>query len=233
MAVVKDERAAFLGDTRLFGGLEPSLLAEIAALMREVHIAAGQEIFSRGDPGNAIYFVREGRVRISVLTAEGRELAFTHALPGDVFGEIAVIDQTDRSAGATALSSVTALLLSSAATDRLLAAYPEVARAFMRFLCARLRDVSDHLENVAMLPIEARVARFLLDKLPRPSSGPPRERQRVELGMSQTELALLLGASRPKVNAALIALEAAGAIGRVGTLMECDPAILAELAQKQ
>ncbi len=221
-----------LSRSRLFAGLAAPTLAAVAAAMREVRFEAGQLIFSRGDPGNAIYVVMDGRVRISVLTAEGRELSFTHALPGDVFGEIAVIDQSTRSADATALKDVHALSLSAPAANRLLVEHPALARAVMRFLCARLREVSDHLEHVALLPIEARLARFLLDKLPPPTGRSKAGTQRLTLGMSQTELALLLGASRPKVNGAMTALEDAGAITRAGQDLVCDADILAEIARR-
>lgn len=222
--------SALLGRTRLFGGVDAATLRVVAAAMRESRYDAGQLIFSRGDPGNAIHVVAEGRVRISVLTPEGRELSFAHALAGDVFGEIAVIDRATRSADATALTPVVVWSLSSAATDRLLDAHPPLARAFMQLLCARLRDVSDHLEHVALLPIEARVARFLLDRLPTASEAGGRPR--MSLGMSQTELALLLGASRPKVNTALAAFEAAGAIRRRGKELECDRGLLEGFAAR-
>lgn len=222
-----------LGRTNLFGALDKDLRATIAAAMREVRFGAGQTIFSRGDPGNAIYVVLEGRVRISVLSPEGRELSFTHALAGDVFGEIAVIDQAVRSAGATALTEVSVLSLSAAATDRLLAAHPALARALMRFLCARLREVSDHLEHMALLPIEARVARYILDRLPERHADVTNSRPRIALGLSQTELTLLLGASRPKVNMALAALEEAGAIRRAGKEPECDTRLLEDMASRE
>ena len=222
--------AEVLGRTRLFGMLDAGTLAAIAAAMREVRFEAGQSIFNRGDAGSAIYVVIEGRVRLSVITADGRELSFTHALTGDVFGEIAVIDRSPRSADATALTMLRMMSLSAAATERLLAERPALARAFMVFLCARLREVSDHLEDVALLPIEARLARYLLNRIPSdtPSTA---SGTRIELGMSQGELALLLGASRPKVNAALMMLEDVGALERVGQKLNCDPRRLAEIAR--
>lgn len=232
MTSQRKDLAEVLSRTALLRSLPPALLAAIAGTMREVRFGAGQSIFSRGDPGNAIYVVIEGRVRISVLTAEGRELSFTHALAGDVFGEIAVIDQSTRSAGATALTDVKAMSLSAAATDRLLAEHPVLARAVMRFLCARLREVSDHLEHVALLPIEARVARYILDRLTEQADGASTRQRRIALGLSQTELALLLGASRPKVSGAFGTLEAAGAIRRVGNEIECDAELLEDMAHR-
>ncbi|MEI9900169.1 MAG: cyclic nucleotide-binding domain-containing protein [Hyphomicrobium sp.] len=80
--------------------------------MREVAFEPSQVIFTRGDAGREIYLVVSGRVRISVLTAEGRELSFAHAEPGAIFGEIAMLDGGPRSADATAVNKVSALCLS-------------------------------------------------------------------------------------------------------------------------
>lgn len=217
--------AALLEKTTLLGPLDPGLRERVCEAMREVSFRAGQLIFSRGDAGTHIYLVVEGRIRLSVLTSEGRELSFAHAVPGDIFGEIAVLDRSTRSADATSLTGSRLMALPAPAVDRLIAEHPALARAFMTFLCARLRDVSDHLEHIALLPIEARLARYLLATLPEGA-------QSVALGMSQGELAMLLGASRPKVNAALVALEDAGAIERQGQMLRCDREVLGELARQ-
>ena len=71
-----------LSRTRLFGSISPALTAAIAQEMRDARYRAGQSIFQRGDPGDVMYLVLEGRVRLSVSTAEGRELSFTHGPPG-------------------------------------------------------------------------------------------------------------------------------------------------------
>jgi CRP/FNR family transcriptional regulator, cyclic AMP receptor protein len=224
-----------LSGTRLFGSLDAPTRRAIAAEMREVHVEAGQSIFERGDPGSEIYLVLEGRVRLSVLTADGRELSFSHAVPHDIFGEIAVLDRSSRSASATAVGEVRLISLGAAAFHRALATSPALAQAAIALLCARLRDVSHHLEDVALFPIEVRLARYLLNRLALLAETTQKSMMkntgtRLSLGMSQSELAMLLGASRPKVNAALIALEDAGAIRRVGQDMDCDAEVLGELA---
>ena len=219
-----------LTGTALFGSLEAPTRQAIATEMREVRFHAGQTIFERGDPGSEIYLVLEGRVRLSVLTADGRELSFSHAVANEIFGEIAVLDTSYRSASATAVSDVRTMSLSAAAFHRALATSPGLAQAAIALLCARLRDVSHHLEDVALFPIEVRLARYLLNRLALLAETTQKSTARLALGMSQGELAMLLGASRPKVNAALIALEEAGAIRRVGQEMDCDAEILAEIA---
>ena len=80
-----------LGKSPLFGSLAEPDRATIAGRMRRIDFEPNQMIFSRGDPGREIYLVLDGRVRLSVLTADGRELSFAHAGPGNVFGEIAAL----------------------------------------------------------------------------------------------------------------------------------------------
>ena len=81
-----------LARSRFFGVIPGPLRQAIAQEMRDARYRAGQMIFERGDPGNFIYLVIEGRVRLSVSTTEGRELSFAHATAGDIFGEIAALD---------------------------------------------------------------------------------------------------------------------------------------------
>ncbi len=111
--------------------------------------------------------------------------------------------------------------------------HPEISRAAIRFLCARLREVSDHLEDIALLPIEARLARFILNRVGDRTPAENSARLHITLGMSQGELALLLGASRPKVNAALMLLETEGAIERVGQQLAVDFDTLTNFARRE
>src|SRR5262245_5312320 len=132
-----------LSRTRLFGPIPPALCEAIALEMRDARYRAGQSIFERGDPGNVMYLVLEGRVRLSVSTAEGRELSFAHAVTGDIFGEIAALDGSPRSANAGALTDVRMKSLAAAALHRLIAAHPALSKSVIEFLCSRLRDVSE------------------------------------------------------------------------------------------
>jgi CRP/FNR family cyclic AMP-dependent transcriptional regulator len=225
-------RETFLAQTGLLSGLELPVLAGVASAVTETTFAAGQSIFVRGDAGNTIFMVIEGRVRLSILTSDGRELSFAHAVAGDTVGEIAAIDGSPRSADATALTPVRALVLPAARLKPLINEHPALGWAFMRFLCGRLRDVSDHLEDIALLPIEARLARFLLVRLGPAKARPAGATTIVSLGMSQSELALLLGASRQKVNGALTSLEHTGAIVRTGEGIRCDPGVLEQIARR-
>jgi CRP/FNR family transcriptional regulator, cyclic AMP receptor protein len=218
--------ATLLARTALFGSLAHADRLQVADEMRRVAFTLGQVIFSRGDPGEEVFLVVDGCVRLSVLAPDGRALSFKHANAGDIFGEIAALDGGTRSADAIALTRVLIMSLPQARLNALIEDNPRVARAAIAFLCQRLRETSDQVEAIALHPIEARLARFLLLGCKQDDG-----RFAVELGMSQNELALLLGASRQRVNAALALLEREGAIERSGSKVICNVARLKRLAE--
>lgn len=225
----KNEIAEALAKAPMFGTLDDAGRAAVATELRETVYEPAQVIFSRGDPGGDLHIVIKGRVRLSVLTPDGRELSFAHIEPPSIFGELAVFDGRPRSADATAVNKVTTLSLSKTAFTRLLRQRPELAEAAVRFLSGRLRDADEQLEAIALHPIEARLARFFLAAARQKDPNAKHGKVSLSLPISQSELALLVGASRPKVNAALALLEAEGAIERKGALVVCNVEALSGL----
>jgi CRP-like cAMP-binding protein len=224
--------ADMLGKTELFGTLSEPDRAMVAGRMRRVEFAPDQMIFSRGDPGSEIYLVVEGRIRLSILSSDGRELSFAHAGPGSIFGEIATLDGGERTAGATAMTRVKAMALPQKALTDLIESNAKLAGAAIRFLCARLRETDQRLEAIALHRIEVRLARLFLSAL-KAQPAAKGAKAKLDLGMSQSELALLIGASRPKVNIALTVLEEMGAIARTGASLTCDVAVLESIADME
>jgi len=206
----------------LFGSLADADRRAVVTEMREASLDANQAIFARGDPGRDIFLVTRGRVKLSILTPEGRELSFAHAEPGQIFGEIAVLDGGMRTADATAVSKVEALTLTKPALMRLIETRPVVREGVIKFLCNRVREADRQLEGIALYPIEVRLARLFLATAMQKGDVKPGAKVVVDLPISQSELALLIGASRPKVNAALAMLEESGAIQRKDTRFTCD-----------
>jgi CRP/FNR family transcriptional regulator, cyclic AMP receptor protein len=220
-----------LAGADLFKDLGGDDQAICAAKMQELRFEKGQTLFRQGDAGTRLYLMAKGQVRLAIASKSGRGLSFQIAVAGDPIGEIAILDGGPRSATATALTPVMAYALERSAFQELWSARPDIANAIIAFLCRRLRKASDRLEATTFYPLEVRVARFLLAELG-DRQAPPGRRVPLELGFSQGELALLLGASRPKVNAALGVLENAGAIRRTSDRIFCEPAKLALAAQK-
>jgi CRP-like cAMP-binding protein len=224
--------AELLARSDLFSGLGPARRSAIAQEMRDVALDAGEILFARGDPGNDIYMVMEGRIRLSVLSPDGRELSFAHAVAGDIFGEIAALDGAPRSADATAITPVRLKTLSRSALHRLLTTDSATALAIIKLLCGRLRDVSEHFEAIALHPIEVRLARLLLDTLDEREKEGTGKVTSLALCISQSELALLMGSTRQRANSALMILEKAGAIRRAGDQLHCDLEALRRIAQR-
>ena len=186
-------------------------------------------IFSRGDPAREMYLVLEGKVRLSILTSDGRELSFAHAGPRNIFGEIATLDGGERTASATAISRVQAMALPQRAMLDFVENRPRVAAATIQFLCTRLRETDQLLEAIALHRIEVKLARLLLSALKLQVG----MAVSLDLGMSQGELALLIGASRSKVSIALSLLQEMGAITREGPNLFCNTNMLQEIAETE
>jgi CRP/FNR family transcriptional regulator, cyclic AMP receptor protein len=223
-----------LGRTDLFRSLSETDRGAVAAQMREATYVSGQLIFGRGDPGEGLYLVVEGRVRLSVLSAEGRVLSFGHAGRGNIFGDIAALDGQTRTADATALTRVTTTMLARSSLKRLMDTRPELAQAAIALLCRRLRATSEQIEAIALHSTQVRLARFLLAAIAIKGQGEAKLRPIVlDLDMSQTELGLLLGASRSKVNEALATLEKLGAVRHSAGRgqIECNVRALQDIAQ--
>jgi CRP-like cAMP-binding protein len=226
--------ATLLGKTVLFGPLEQADRMAVARQMLKAVLEPHQTIFTRGDASSHLHLVAEGRVRLSVFSSDGRLLSFKHASVGDVFGEIAALDGGPRSADAVALTRVVAMTLAAERLNQLVESNPRVARAAIACLCQRLRDTSAQAETIALHAVETRLARFLLARVKSPAADAiESDKSRLDLSISQSELASLIGASRQKVNAALGLLQDAGAISRQGRSMLCDAQKLAQFASAE
>lgn len=226
-------RPAFWRSFDLFAGLTPEALAAVAAAATRQVWAPGAVLFQRGDAGDWMVALATGRVKLTLLTPAGRELILRHAEPGDTLGEFALVDGEPRSADATAVAETEGWVLERARFARLVQAHPGLGMAAARYFCRRLRDTTDQLEGIALYGLEARLARFFLLTLRQIHGEDVPQGAALRLAISQGELAALLGASRPKVNRALMALAEVGAIRRAGDLWICDPAALDAAAEPE
>jgi len=188
---------ALLERNLLFRGLSPPTLEQIAQLCTRRTYARDAVIFSQSDPGDALFGVVTGRVRISASSAGGREVFLNIMEPGDTFGEIALLDGRPRTASASAMATSDLLIIARVQFLGLLAREPMLVEHLLRLLCTRLRWVSGFAEESALLPVAARLARRLLSlaKLHGHDT-----RAGIELKVSQDEMARFLGLSRQIVN---------------------------------
>jgi signal transduction histidine kinase len=127
-------------ENKLFKGLTPGEVDLLRKAAREITFAANQAIFKEGDPGDGIYFVKEGMVRISAVVGYGDLKVLTRVPPGELFGEMAVLDNQSRSASATAEEATTVYFVTRTELEQLLDRTPRLAGALVREISRRLRE---------------------------------------------------------------------------------------------
>ncbi|WP_372623615.1 Crp/Fnr family transcriptional regulator [Falsiroseomonas sp.] len=217
------ETRRLLGRLPFLAGVPDAALDRLAEAARPVRHAAGAQIFRRGDPGEGMLIILDGLVRLHLAAASGRELTLGLAGPGEPVGEIALIDGGPRSADATALTPVRALVLRHADAAAIIAGDAAVAGALLRTLAARLRRTTDQTEAVGLRGLPERVALALLQLAAADPSGLVR--------LSQGQIAALVAATRPKVNAVLAEFRERGLVepARAGLRLR-DPEGLRALA---
>lgn len=211
---VDDGTGGRLATFAVFRGLPEAALAALSRAAVRRRWPPGAAIFQRGDPGDHLLAITRGRVRLALATAQGREVVLKHAGPGEVIGEVAIVDGSPRSADATAVDETEALLLARAPFLAAAHANPAIFEALARHLCGLLRDTNFQMESIALYDLQSRLARFLLFTLEQQHGGDPPARASLRLPLSQSELSAILGASRPKVNQVLQALLASGTLTR-------------------
>ncbi len=193
----------------LLGHLEPHELERLMAFARSQHHAAGEVIFRKGDPGISMMSIVEGRVKISVASPEGKEAVLAVLGPGEVLGEMAIIEDKDRSADATALDACELLVLQKRDFIPFLERNPAISIRLLRILCERLRRTSALVEDRTFLSLPARLAKTLLE-LADTTGHETTDGTRVDFNMSQKNFGGLMGASRESVNKQLHAWQTEG-----------------------
>jgi CRP/FNR family transcriptional regulator/CRP/FNR family cyclic AMP-dependent transcriptional regulator len=198
-----DHALGLLGHVELFAGLPPADLAPLVADLRTRRFAADSYLFCEGDPGDHLFLISRGEVKISRTTEAGSEIVFGILGQGAAFGELAVLEENGvRSADAQALVETECLVLPRRALIAFLRAHPPIMWRVVTQLSGRIRRKDDEYADLAFLDIPSRVARKLLE-LAATRGQPLESGTLIELPLSQRTLACLVGASRENVNRAL------------------------------
>lgn len=192
----------------LFAGLRPDALDGLAVQLRRRTFKRGTMIFHKDQAGDALYVIESGRVRIFLPTESGTELTVEVSGPGDVFGELSLLDGRPRSASAETLEDTTVFTMTRDEFKAHLTATPQLAIAIIELLSMRLRHVTEYAESLAHLDVHARLARTLLEMADR--YGVKRNGVEIDFDLTQADLATMVGATRERVNRALAAFRAQG-----------------------
>jgi len=204
------ESRELLRRVSLFASLNDEALAGLIGHLRRRSFRHGTMIFHKDQAGDALYIVESGRVRLFVPAGGGEELTVDIAGPGEVFGELALLDGRPRSASAEAVEDTIAHTIDRETFKQVLATTPGLAAALIELLSARLRHVTDYAESLAFMDVHARVARALLELGDR--YGVKANGIEIDLDLTQAELATMVGATRERVNRALAVFRSQGLV---------------------
>jgi CRP/FNR family transcriptional regulator len=200
----------------LFEGLDASDLETLVPDLRRRSFSAGTHIFREGDPGLHLHLILSGEVKIARSGPGGAEVVFAVLLPGDMFGELALLEEDAlRTADAVAVEPTECLTLERHALIAFLDSHPERMWHLIRVLSAYIRRKDESFAEVAFLDIQGRVARKLLE-LAQTQGEPAPGGTRIRVRISQRTLAGMVAARRENVNRALSRFAALGDISIAG-----------------
>lgn len=203
------ERRRLLAGMSLFSQLDDAQLDQLLKLTTTKHLDEGEILFRKGDPGRQLFGVVEGCLKIYSAGADGKEVVFGLSDPGDVTGEIALLDSEPRSATVVALQATELLTLDRRDLLPFLERHPRVAIRLAELLAARLRRLSELTEDSVLLALRARLAKKLV-ALARNYGKPTAEGTLIDLKLPQQALGDMVGTSRESINKQLRAWSQAG-----------------------
>jgi CRP/FNR family cyclic AMP-dependent transcriptional regulator len=220
-------RAAVLARTELFSGTDLATQRRIAEHVAERVVERGQCVFTQDQPGDRMYVLAEGAVKLFVSSRDGDIIELVRHRPPATFGEVALLDGGPRSASAEAVERSLLLVVTRAELVALLRSEEQVAEALLRTLGTIVRRTTRQVSDLVFLDLQGRLARQLLE-LAGGGNGAARTRQ-----VTQAELATMVSGARQTVNQALRSLEARGYIRADGRSFEIlDRGRLEHLAER-
>ncbi|MDR6292587.1 MULTISPECIES: Crp/Fnr family transcriptional regulator [Inquilinus] len=231
VSVQPAEKRRLLSETPFFAAFPPAQRDALAAHLSERNCDDGGTIFLRGDDSTSLMIVVAGRVALRLTSPQGREILLAILEPGEIFGEMSLLDGRGRSADAVAFGDCRLLILERRDMVPVLRDSPEACIRLLELLSARLRRTSDQLEGVALLALPSRLARLLLALSETHGTRSGAGQMLLPLSLSQRDLGQLIGASREKVNLQLGRWVADGLLTREdGALGIRDRDALADIA---
>ena len=187
----------------IFADLDPDALDQLCRYAKHTTVKRGATIAAKGDPGNNLFAVISGTVKISSSSPDGRNAILNLIGPGEIFGEIAVLDGAPRSADATANTSCELYIIDRRDFLPFVKSQPALAMKFIELLCARVRWTSEQVEQVILQDLPGRLAGALL----RLTEKPQQPRASRTIAITQQEISEMVGMSRESINKQLRAWE--------------------------
>jgi CRP-like cAMP-binding protein len=214
-----EDAVALLRTVSLFQTLTDDELKQTAAELRRRTFGPGVTLFHQGMPGSSLYTIEKGSVRVFAVGLTGQEHTFTTFGPGSFFGELSLIDGQPRTASAITLDQSVLWLMSREAFQGLLEDCPGLCRSVVKILAGRIRRSATHVESIIFQDVLGRVAFEVLNLADRHGRA-IEDGIEIEMPLTQSDLATIVGATRESVNKALATLRKQGLLEMEGTRLQ-------------
>jgi len=212
----------YLKHIRLFDGISPSDMQEMEKITRMEEVKKRQPLYLPGDPSSNVYLLKKGRVKIANTAPSGKEVTFEILEPGEVFGELEVLEDAPRSTSAETLDDALICVIPRKDFDQYLAMHPAVTVKLTKLIGLRLRKIQSRVEDLVFRDVPARLAN-LLSELSKTEGVADQQGIRLNVKLTHQEMANLIGCSRETVSTIMGQFRDEGLIqmdGRVITILQ-------------
>jgi len=189
----------YLKHIRLFDGMSPSEMQEMEKITRMEEVKKRQPLYLPGDPSSSVYLLKKGRVKIANTAPSGKEVTFEILEPGEVFGELEVLEDAPRSTSAETLDDTLICVIPRKDFDQYLTMHPNVTVKLTKLIGLRLRKIQSRVEDLVFRDVPARLAHLLLE-LSKTDSVAGKQGIRLRAKLTHQEMANLIGCSRETVS---------------------------------
>src|SRR6185436_15689177 len=210
---VQDEKRTlwYLKKVPILGDLAGDALGRLAEKVEMKEIRRRQVLYLPGDPGGAVFFVNGGRVKVSKVTRDGKELTLAYRGPGEIFGETCLIDGGPREEMAEAMENALVTEIERGEFERLLQSHAMLGYRLSKILAARLREIENKIENLVFKDVNSKLAELLL-RLANEYGVDDSRGTLVALKITHQEMANLIGSTRETVSLTLAQFKKKGLI---------------------
>lgn len=197
-----DKETSYFKQVSIFADLPNEEIQALSSVTKRRTFRAGEVIFHRDDPGQVLYMIKDGKVKICIIGPDGQEVSLAVLGKGDYFGEFSLLDSLPRSTDAVALEKVECYTLQRSDFHNAILKNPKIAILVLEALTKRLRNTDQMVEDLIVLDVYGRVAKKLLE-LADAHGIKTEDGVRIDVRLTQQELASMVGASRESVNKVL------------------------------
>ena len=189
----------YLKHIRLFDGISPSEMQEMEKITRMEEVKKRQPLYLPGDPSSSVYLLKRGRVKIANTSPSGKEVTFEILEPGEIFGELDVLEDAPRSTSAEALDDALICVIPRKDFDQYLAMHPNVTLKLTKLIGLRLKKIQSRVEDLVFRDVPARLA-HLLSELSKTEGIADKQGIRLKAKLTHQEMANLIACSRETVS---------------------------------